>query len=38
MNPKADRIYLAHILECVALIQDYTRNGAVRELMKNGRA
>jgi uncharacterized protein with HEPN domain len=27
MSPKADRIYLEHILECVALIQDYTRNG-----------
>jgi uncharacterized protein with HEPN domain len=27
MTPKADRIYLEHILECVALIQDYTRNG-----------
>ena len=26
VTPKADRIYLEHILECVALIQDYTRN------------
>jgi hypothetical protein len=27
MSPKADRIYLEHILECVALIKDYTRDG-----------
>jgi uncharacterized protein with HEPN domain len=27
MTPKPDRIYLEHILECIALIQDYTRNG-----------
>ncbi|MCY7282397.1 MAG: DUF86 domain-containing protein [Cyanobacteria bacterium CAN_BIN43] len=27
MTPKADRIYLEHILDCVALIQNYTRNG-----------
>lgn len=27
MTPKADRIYLEHILDCVALIRDYTRNG-----------
>jgi uncharacterized protein with HEPN domain len=27
MTPKADRVYLIHILECVALIQDYTCSG-----------
>jgi uncharacterized protein with HEPN domain len=27
MTPKPDRVYLEHILECVALIQDYTQNG-----------
>jgi uncharacterized protein with HEPN domain len=27
MTPKGDRIYLEHILDCVALIQDYTCNG-----------
>lgn len=27
MTPKANRIYLEHILDCVALIQNYTRNG-----------
>jgi len=27
MTPKADRIYLEHILDCVALIQNYTREG-----------
>jgi uncharacterized protein with HEPN domain len=27
MTTHDDRVYLAHILECVALIQDYTRNG-----------
>jgi uncharacterized protein with HEPN domain len=27
MTAHDDRVYLAHILECVALIQDYTRHG-----------
>jgi uncharacterized protein with HEPN domain len=27
MTAHADRVYLEHILECTALIQDYTRNG-----------
>lgn len=27
MTAHDDRVYLAHILECVARIQDYTRNG-----------
>ena len=27
MTAQDDRVYLEHILECTALIQDYTRNG-----------
>lgn len=27
MNPKSDRVYLQHILECTALIRDYTGDG-----------
>ena len=27
MNLEKDRVYLEHILECAALIQNYTRNG-----------
>jgi uncharacterized protein with HEPN domain len=34
MIDERDRIYLAHILECTALIQDYTRNGKA-EFMTN---
>jgi uncharacterized protein with HEPN domain len=29
MTSKADRIYLEHILECIALIQNYTCSGKV---------
>ena len=33
-KPKSDRIYLQHILECTALIRDYT-SGGKDEFMRN---
>ncbi|MEY3827158.1 MAG: hypothetical protein RLZZ148_1976 [Cyanobacteriota bacterium] len=33
MTNHDDRVYLEHILECAALIRDYTRNGW--EVLKN---